>query len=767
MKATSRSESQNCPTENKLCPSPSTNTQKFINEIGELRAISGHVLGAARVQIPENNLDNLHSTVEEDGTFKTVDAQDLLGLCALLSRGMGLLWGTIVVVVILVKGHAFPTIVKVLPVGCDPLALVGKFTPVEDNIGLLETTFDEDVVLMGLFPDEVTGSVNLTFLVLFIRVTAISLSLKSLMQGHVCFRIIIVPILHHSEKAFKATQRDLAFILLGTTWCLLNPIFLGLPEGCDPLALVGKFTPVEDNIGLLETTFDEDVVLMGLFPDEVTGSVNLTFLVLFIRVTAISLPPKSLMQGHVCFRIIIVPILHHSEKAFKATQRDLVGSGGGVGCVVVVPAVECGSVGGGVGCGSPEVAGKVAARDGECHSRSDRSGSNPSTNIQSTSVPSTHTNANAEENNNDQAEEGEHVKDDEFTNPFCTPVQEVAETSSHNIGNSNVSTFNQPQVSEYRWTKDHPLEQVRGNPSRPIQTRRQLATDPEMCMYALTVSTVEPKNIKKAMADSAWIEAMQEELHQFDRLQGEYMWNYFYQRTLNVGPKHVEMHMKLKNQSGKKMAKYNLNGFVWTLKIWILEIYPNNMFWWTKEPDIIPRDLAWSKFKKASIPILELTPTNKKLKVPWLIRSFLFIRGENVPFIQAVIPGQNVDETHIVNEESVEIDDKSGGIDVHGPVSAIESHPLLDDVDSPFKKVIDVRLNLVGRVNEKRTKLVQTLTSNVIPKEIEVGNTSRPLPFDDSRKPNDYKNNAEMEDNMEVDNEDGKYCLDDMLIGFE
>ncbi|GJY33503.1 retrovirus-related pol polyprotein from transposon TNT 1-94 [Tanacetum coccineum] len=66
--------------------------------------------------------------------------------------------------------------------------------------------------------------------------------------------------------------------------------------------------------------------------------------------------------------------------------------------------------------------------------------------------------------------------------------------------------------------KDHPLDQVRGNPSMPVQTRRQLATDPEMCMFALTVSIVEPKNIKEAMADSAWIEAMQDELHQFDRL---------------------------------------------------------------------------------------------------------------------------------------------------------------------------------------------------------------------------------------------------------
>nr|GEU43583.1 Gag-Pol polyprotein [Tanacetum cinerariifolium] len=41
----------------------------------------------------------------------------------------------------------------------------------------------------------------------------------------------------------------------------------------------------------------------------------------------------------------------------------------------------------------------------------------------------------------------------------------------------------------------------------------------EMCMFALTVSTAEPKNIKEAMADSAWIKAMQDEIHQFDRIQ--------------------------------------------------------------------------------------------------------------------------------------------------------------------------------------------------------------------------------------------------------
>nr|GEV91513.1 ribonuclease H-like domain-containing protein [Tanacetum cinerariifolium] len=82
--------------------------------------------------------------------------------------------------------------------------------------------------------------------------------------------------------------------------------------------------------------------------------------------------------------------------------------------------------------------------------------------------------------------EGEQLQDDEFTNPFCALAQEETESSSYNIGNSNVLTFNQPHVSEYQLTKDHLLDQVRRNPSRLVKTRRPLATDPEMCMFALT-----------------------------------------------------------------------------------------------------------------------------------------------------------------------------------------------------------------------------------------------------------------------------------------
>nr|GEV40917.1 Gag-Pol polyprotein [Tanacetum cinerariifolium] len=114
--------------------------------------------------------------------------------------------------------------------------------------------------------------------------------------------------------------------------------------------------------------------------------------------------------------------------------------------------------------------------------------------------------------------ENDQVADDEFINIFSTPVQDQGETSSRHVDSSNMHTFYQRYPSEHRWTKDHPLEQVIGNPSQSVRTRRQLESDAEMCMFALTVSRTEPKNNKESMADSAWIESMQEELHQFDRL---------------------------------------------------------------------------------------------------------------------------------------------------------------------------------------------------------------------------------------------------------
>nr|GEU46238.1 hypothetical protein [Tanacetum cinerariifolium] len=82
---------------------------------------------------------------------------------------------------------------------------------------------------------------------------------------------------------------------------------------------------------------------------------------------------------------------------------------------------------------------------------------------------------------------------DLFFNPFATPPTESV-------------------------TKDHHLEQVIREPSRPVLTRNQLKTDGDMCIYALTVSITETKSVKESLTDPSWIESMQEELHQFIRL---------------------------------------------------------------------------------------------------------------------------------------------------------------------------------------------------------------------------------------------------------
>ncbi|GJR29490.1 ribonuclease H-like domain-containing protein [Tanacetum coccineum] len=70
--------------------------------------------------------------------------------------------------------------------------------------------------------------------------------------------------------------------------------------------------------------------------------------------------------------------------------------------------------------------------------------------------------------------------EDEFLNMFSTPVQEQGETLSRHVDSSNMHTFYQHHPSAQRWTKDHPLEQVIGNPSQPVRTRRQLDTNGEM-----------------------------------------------------------------------------------------------------------------------------------------------------------------------------------------------------------------------------------------------------------------------------------------------
>nr|GEW26614.1 hypothetical protein [Tanacetum cinerariifolium] len=86
---------------------------------------------------------------------------------------------------------------------------------------------------------------------------------------------------------------------------------------------------------------------------------------------------------------------------------------------------------------------------------------------------------------------------------------------------SNVRPIHTPFKSLGRWTKDHPIANVMGDPSRSVSTRKQLQTDAMWCYFDAFLTYVEPKNFKEALTEPSWINAMQEEIHKFERLQSD------------------------------------------------------------------------------------------------------------------------------------------------------------------------------------------------------------------------------------------------------
>nr|GFA42897.1 retrovirus-related Pol polyprotein from transposon TNT 1-94 [Tanacetum cinerariifolium] len=58
-----------------------------------------------------------------------------------------------------------------------------------------------------------------------------------------------------------------------------------------------------------------------------------------------------------------------------------------------------------------------------------------------------------------------------------------------------------------------------GQLSRPVSTRLQLHEQALFCYYDAFLTLVEPKTYKDALTHSCWIEAMQEELNEFERLE--------------------------------------------------------------------------------------------------------------------------------------------------------------------------------------------------------------------------------------------------------
>ncbi|GJT94328.1 putative ribonuclease H-like domain-containing protein, partial [Tanacetum coccineum] len=94
-----------------------------------------------------------------------------------------------------------------------------------------------------------------------------------------------------------------------------------------------------------------------------------------------------------------------------------------------------------------------------------------------------------------------------------------AQSSSGDVSMAEPNQVTQPPDHLRKWSKDHPLDNIVGNPSRPVSTRKQLASDALWCCFHTELSKVEPKNFKMAVIEDCWFQAMQDEIHEFDRLE--------------------------------------------------------------------------------------------------------------------------------------------------------------------------------------------------------------------------------------------------------
>ncbi|GJU35301.1 retrovirus-related pol polyprotein from transposon TNT 1-94 [Tanacetum coccineum] len=109
----------------------------------------------------------------------------------------------------------------------------------------------------------------------------------------------------------------------------------------------------------------------------------------------------------------------------------------------------------------------------------------------------------------------DHVDSNVF-DTYAAP-ETISAASPSNTVNIDVTPNNQlPHVQ--KWTQAHSLENIIGDKDRPVSTRKQLETDAMWCFFNEFLTHVEPKTYKQALEHSCWIEAMQEEIHEFERL---------------------------------------------------------------------------------------------------------------------------------------------------------------------------------------------------------------------------------------------------------
>ncbi|KAI3754564.1 hypothetical protein L1987_54350 [Smallanthus sonchifolius] len=109
----------------------------------------------------------------------------------------------------------------------------------------------------------------------------------------------------------------------------------------------------------------------------------------------------------------------------------------------------------------------------------------------------------------------------------------VNQDMSYQSDTTQVDMLPVPEVASIKELKVHPISNIIGNLRDGVQTRSIIDNTClyigiknsgvlDVCSHSYFISQVKPKNVEMAVRDNNWIEAMQEELAQFDKLK---VWN--------------------------------------------------------------------------------------------------------------------------------------------------------------------------------------------------------------------------------------------------
>nr|GEU40679.1 hypothetical protein [Tanacetum cinerariifolium] len=111
-----------------------------------------------------------------------------------------------------------------------------------------------------------------------------------------------------------------------------------------------------------------------------------------------------------------------------------------------------------------------------------------------------------------------HMNNDPF---FGIPIPEGYSDQSSPTDVIHTVVHPDHQISKHnsKCSNDHPLENIIGELARLVSTRLKLHEQALFCYYDAFLTSVEPKTYKDALNQSCWIEAMQEELNEFERLE--------------------------------------------------------------------------------------------------------------------------------------------------------------------------------------------------------------------------------------------------------